>query len=132
MTEHLSGDRRAVQQLLERHLPSLRAYVRLRAGAVIPRHESGSDLVQSVCRDVLENLDRFRYPGEAAFRAWLYATALRKIADHLDSTDSNYLKMLAAKGVVVPRSWLETFYDGRDVWMDAEHAFAVGFCHLIE
>jgi len=78
------GDRTAVEQLLERHLPSLRAYVRLRAGAVIRRHESNSDLVQSVCRDVLENMDHFRYPGEAAFRAWLYATALRKIADRAE------------------------------------------------
>jgi RNA polymerase sigma-70 factor (ECF subfamily) len=40
--------------------------------------------VQSVCRDVLQNLDRFRYPGESAFRAWLYATAMRKIADRAE------------------------------------------------
>ena len=40
--------------------------------------------MQSVCRDVLENMGRFRYPGEAAFRAWLYATALRKIADRAE------------------------------------------------
>jgi RNA polymerase sigma-70 factor, ECF subfamily len=33
---------------------------------------------------VLENMDRFRYPGEAAFRAWLYATAMRKIADRAE------------------------------------------------
>ena len=46
--------------------------------------ESSSDIVQSVCRDVLENMGRFRYPGEAAFRAWLYATAMRKIADRAE------------------------------------------------
>ncbi|HEX5011680.1 MAG TPA: sigma-70 family RNA polymerase sigma factor [Planctomycetota bacterium] len=78
------GDTAAVQQLLQRHLPGLRAYVRLRAGATLRKHESSSDLVQSVCRDVLENMGRFRYPGEAAFRAWLYATALRKIADRAE------------------------------------------------
>jgi len=84
VTAAAGGDTGAVQQLLQRHLPGLRAYVRLRAGATLRRHESSSDLVQSVCRDVLENMGRFRYPGEAAFRAWLYATALRKIADRAE------------------------------------------------
>jgi len=43
--------------------------------------ESSSDLVQSVCREVLQNVDRFEYQGEAAFRNWLYQAALRKIID---------------------------------------------------
>jgi RNA polymerase sigma-70 factor, ECF subfamily len=84
VTAAAGGDTAAVQQLLQRHMPGLRAYVRLRAGATLRKHESSSDLVQSVCRDVLENMGRFRYPGEAAFRAWLYATALRKIADRAE------------------------------------------------
>ena len=84
VTAAAGGDTGAVQQLLQRHLPGLRAYVRLRAGATLRKHESSSDLVQSVCRDVLENMGRFRYPGEAAFRAWLYATAMRKIADRAE------------------------------------------------
>jgi RNA polymerase sigma-70 factor (subfamily 1) len=80
----VAGDSTAIEQLLERHLPGLRAYIRLRAGAGLRARESSSDLVQSVCRDVLENMGRFRYPGEAAFRAWLYATAMRKIADRAE------------------------------------------------
>ena len=40
--------------------------------------------MQSVCREVLEKLDRFRYPSEAGFKQWLYATALRKIRDRYD------------------------------------------------
>lgn len=78
------GDARAVEQLIAGHLPGLRAYLRLRAGAKLRARESSSDLVQSVCRDVLENLENFKYPGEAAFRAWLYATALRKVADRAE------------------------------------------------
>jgi RNA polymerase sigma-70 factor (ECF subfamily) len=73
------GDRAAVDALLERFLPGLRAFVRLRAGAMIRAKESVSDLVQSVCREVLENVDQFRYGGEAGFRQWLYTAALRKI-----------------------------------------------------
>ncbi len=76
-----AGERNALETLLERHLPALRAYIRLRAGAVVRRRESNSDLVQSVCREVLQNASSFKYPSESAFRRWLFATALRKIVD---------------------------------------------------
>ncbi len=78
------GDRRAVDQLLERFLPDVRAYVRLRAGPLVRQRESSSDLVQSVCREVLEHAERFRFPSESAFKQWLFATALRKIANRRD------------------------------------------------
>lgn len=80
----LQGDPAAVSALIEKHLPGLRAYVRLRCGAAMRAKESTSDIVQSACRDVLENIERFRYRGEAGFRAWLYATAMRKIADRAE------------------------------------------------
>lgn len=73
------GDAGAIEGLLERHLPRLRAYVRSRMGPELRAKESASDLVQSTCREVLEHLDRFQYGGEANFRHWLFATALRKV-----------------------------------------------------
>ena len=73
------GDRGAVGELLERNLLGLQSYVRLRGGPLLRSREASVDLVQSVCREVLENLDRFQYPSEGGFRRWLYATALRKI-----------------------------------------------------
>jgi RNA polymerase sigma-70 factor (ECF subfamily) len=73
-----------VDALLERHLPGLRAFIRLRAGPVVRRCESESDLAQSVCRELLEHADRFRHGDEAGFRRWLYTTALRKIVDRHD------------------------------------------------
>ena len=79
-----AGDRAAVEALLERHLPGLRAYVRLRAGPLVRARESHSDLVQSVCREVIEHIDRFRHPSESAFRQWLYTTAMRKIQHRRD------------------------------------------------
>jgi RNA polymerase sigma-70 factor, ECF subfamily len=78
------GDSAAVQELVLAHLPRLRAFVRLRLGAGLRAKESASDLVQSVCRDVLENLEGFRWEGEAAFRAWLYTAASRKVADRAE------------------------------------------------
>jgi RNA polymerase sigma-70 factor (ECF subfamily) len=77
-------DPAAVATLLEQHLPALRAFVRLKAGPSLLAKESCSDLAQSVCRDVLENAERFRFGGEAEFRKWLFTTAMRKIADRAE------------------------------------------------
>ena len=70
-------------ELLERHLPGLLAFVRLRADPRVRLHESAADVVQSVCREVLTHLDRFQYRSEAHFRQWLYRTAERKLIDRL-------------------------------------------------
>ena len=78
------GDQPAIDELLERHLGGLRAYVRLHLSPELRARESASDIVQSVCREVLEHIDRFRYGGEAGFKHWLYATALRRILDKDD------------------------------------------------
>lgn len=75
------GDEEALRLLLARHLPELRAFVRLRAGAAVRAREQSSDVVQSVCREVLQHAERFRFPSEGAFRSWLFTTALRKLVD---------------------------------------------------
>ena len=75
------GDRGAIDALLERYRGELHAFIRLRAGPLIERRESSADLVQSVCREILEHADRFQYPSEASFKRWLYTSALRKIKD---------------------------------------------------
>lgn len=76
-----SGDAVAVEELLERHLPGLRSYVRRNVSPGVLAKESSEDLVQSVCREVLQNVGEFEYRGEAAFRSWLYQAALRKLID---------------------------------------------------
>ena len=76
-----NGDPAAFDVLLERHLPGLRLYVRRNISPTLLAKESSSDLVQSVCREVLQNARRFEYQGEAAFRSWLYQAALRKLID---------------------------------------------------
>jgi RNA polymerase sigma factor (sigma-70 family) len=47
-------------------------------------HEESTDLVQSVCREILQHNTRFAHGGESGFRSWLYRTAVRKIADRHD------------------------------------------------
>ncbi len=78
------GDADAVGQLLLRHLPAVRAYVRLRSGPTVRQHENDSDVVQSVCLELLQSLrgdGGFHYAGEAAFRSWLFTAALRKLVE---------------------------------------------------
>lgn len=79
------GHERALDQILVQHLPSLRAFVRLRAGPLVRLCESNSDIVQSVCRELLLAADRFEYRGDGPFRAWLYRTALNKILERTRS-----------------------------------------------
>jgi len=74
------GDAGAVDELLNAHLPDLRTFVRLRAGPFLRNYESSSDLVQSVCREILTQRERFQYPGREGFRRWLYTTVMRKIS----------------------------------------------------
>lgn len=75
------GDAQAMDELLARHLPALQRYVRAHVGRALLAKESTSDLVQSVCRELLQDLGDFEYQGEAAFCGWLQQAALRKIVD---------------------------------------------------
>lgn len=77
----VSGDPQARGDLMERHMTGLRAFVRLRLGRQLRGRESSLDLVQSVCREALEGLDRFEYRGPDSFRNWLLRQAENKIRD---------------------------------------------------
>jgi len=74
-----AGDAAAIERLVHRHLPGLRAFLRLRMDPDIRAREACPDLAQSVCREVFAHLDRFEYLGEKAFKSWLYTTALNKL-----------------------------------------------------
>ena len=78
------GDRDALETLLTQQLPSLRAFVRLQVDPALRARESSTDLVQSVCREVLTKADRFRFAEPEGFRRWLFTTALRKVRDRRD------------------------------------------------
>ncbi|MFT7671268.1 MAG: RNA polymerase sigma factor (sigma-70 family) [Planctomycetota bacterium] len=76
-----AGDLEAQHLLLERHLGSLRSYIRVRLGRKLRDKETSLDLSQSVCRQVLQNFDAFDYRGEPSFRNWLLGQAENKIRD---------------------------------------------------
>ncbi|MEO6596060.1 MAG: sigma-70 family RNA polymerase sigma factor [Planctomycetota bacterium] len=81
------GDARALERLLEQHLPAVRAFVRAHMSPKLRARESASDLVQSVCRELLTHQDRFQHPGEHGFQAWLFTTARRKVANRARDLD---------------------------------------------
>jgi RNA polymerase sigma-70 factor (ECF subfamily) len=79
------GDPQAILQLLEQHLPELRGFLHRHMGRELLAHESSADLVQSVCREVLERLadERVQYRTAAEFKQWLYNAAMFKIRNRL-------------------------------------------------
>lgn len=79
-----NGDSDAMEQLLARHLGDLRAFVRAKSSKVIRQQESCSDLVQTVCREVLGGIQGYEWRGEGSFRHWLFRVALNKIHNRAD------------------------------------------------
>lgn len=66
-----------------RFLPELRLFLRVRMGPALRSKETEEDLAQSVCREVLTDLEQFEDRGPGAFRSWLFLTAARKIQDRV-------------------------------------------------
>ncbi len=75
------GEGPALDLLLQRHLPDVGALVRLQAGKSLRTRESWSDLVQTVCRELLTDLRQFRGNSEGEFRGWLGSLVLRKMLE---------------------------------------------------
>ena len=76
------GDAGAIRELLERHLPTIQAIVRRRMSRILRAKEESIDIVQSVCRQVLENQELCELRGEKEFGNWLLEVIERKIIDH--------------------------------------------------
>lgn len=94
------GDAIAVDALLQRYLPGLEAFIRLRQGRMLKAKESAADIVQSVCREILEHMDRYQYRGETQFKHWLYTTALRKLSNRYEYYRAQ--KRDAAREIALP------------------------------
>lgn len=76
-----SGDRAAYDDLFANNLPALIAFLRAKVGGELQSRESVRDLAQSVCREVLRDLDQLEFRGEEQFRAYLFLQASRKVVD---------------------------------------------------
>lgn len=68
-----------LDDLVAEHLPRLRAFVRAHMNPALRARENESDVVQTVCRALLADRDKFDFRGEPQFRAWLFTAARNKI-----------------------------------------------------
>ncbi|HEX5009332.1 MAG TPA: RNA polymerase sigma factor [Planctomycetota bacterium] len=75
------GDAAALGELVERQLPVLRAWVRLRMGPGLAARESSMDIVQSACREVIQDISSEDFPSEGHFRCRLFQAVGRKLID---------------------------------------------------
>jgi RNA polymerase sigma-70 factor (subfamily 1) len=83
-----AGDLAARKRLLLENLPRLKAYLQIKAGAALKSKESISDLAQSVCLQVLDDLPNFEFRSEPQFRHWLFQHALHKIINKREFYDA--------------------------------------------
>jgi RNA polymerase sigma-70 factor (ECF subfamily) len=85
VTSASRGDDVALSSLLGQLVPDLRGFLRRRMGAELAARESSSDLVQSVCREVLQRLadERLEHRSAAEFKQWLYNAAIFKLRNRL-------------------------------------------------
>ncbi len=79
-SETRGGDESA-ESLVARCAPDLRRFVRRYFGGPASTRESADDIVQSVCREVLEHADVFERDGELGMQRWMQRVARRKIVD---------------------------------------------------
>lgn len=84
--EDPSRERIVSERLLEA-LPLLHALIGRRASRRLLDRETADDLVQSVCREALEAA-AIPVGGDAEFRRWLSALAIRKLVDRQRAADA--------------------------------------------
>jgi RNA polymerase sigma-70 factor (ECF subfamily) len=116
------GDEAAVRELLERHLPTIQAIVRRRMSRVLRAREESLDIVQSVCRQVLANLELLELRSEDEFGGWLLRAIEHKLVDHYrhlgrekrDSARERHLETTAELGLPEPRTGPSSFAARRE------------------
>ena len=77
------GTSPTLRELLPRCLPQIEGYVRTHLGRTLRDRESASDLVDSVCGDLLAENIAFEYRGEGEFQSWLRSVVVNKIRGRL-------------------------------------------------
>lgn len=79
-----AGDRRALDALLARNLPWIRAQVRRRMGAALRSKEESSDVVQDAVIEFLTYGPRVRLGSEASFRGLMCRIVEHTLSDQHD------------------------------------------------
>ncbi len=75
------GDMSAISSLYRLYEKRLKKAVRIRVGDKLRRRTESNDLIQSVWKDVLSNMNGFEYRGQDSFFRWLLTRIIHKIQD---------------------------------------------------
>lgn len=127
-----AGDRGAIERLIERYHPRLHAFVRLRLNDRVRAREATTDVVQSVCRELIEASPRFEFRGEESFRDWLFTAALNKVRDkqrfHARGKRDGARERDADDGLADAATWLTPSVDA--IGRETAEALAAAFAEL--
>jgi len=72
-----------LDRLLRPQLSGLKRFVRAQTGPMLRAQEAVSDLMQSVCRELVERWEPTREPDHDGLRKWLFHLTKRKIVERL-------------------------------------------------
>lgn len=78
-----AGDEEALNQIFERHLPTLRRWAHGRLPRWARDIADTTDLVQETILETLKRLDRFEYRGDGALQAYLRQAVMNRIRNEL-------------------------------------------------
>jgi RNA polymerase sigma-70 factor (ECF subfamily) len=128
-----AGEGEAIDELIRRHLPALRLFVRAQADPLLRAQESCSDLVQTACRQALLSLENYEWQGEGSFRQWLFSVAMNKIMrrrQYYAAEKRNQRRVATADLDEIANDQLAAGY--RSVCTPSQHAVAQETVDLIE
>ena len=78
LNRYLSGDQRAISQLIERHTPRVRDYIRM----MVKDRDVADDIMQETFIKVVRVIDDGRYADNGKFLSWVLRIAHNQVIDY--------------------------------------------------
>ena len=85
LNRYLSGDRGAISQLIERHTPRVRDYIRM----MVKDRDVADDIMQETFIKVVRVIDDGRYADNGKFLSWVLRIAHNQVIDHFRATKNS-------------------------------------------
>ncbi len=85
LNQYLTGEKSAISELIERHSPRVRSYIRM----MVKDHDLAEDLFQETFIKAVRVVDEGRYADNGRFLSWVLRIAHNIVIDHFRSKKSN-------------------------------------------
>ncbi|MFR9524146.1 MAG: sigma-70 family RNA polymerase sigma factor [Rikenellaceae bacterium] len=86
LNRYLTGEQSAISQLIERHSPRVRSYIRM----MVKDHDLAEDLFQETFIKAVKVVDQGRYADNGRFLSWVLRIAHNIVIDHFRSKKSSH------------------------------------------